>query len=68
MDWKTFSKSRFKPIVVEFNGTNHDTTYYYNDGSVDGVKLVTFHSVETNLQTEGNTFKISPTLQYTLYV
>ena len=51
VDYETVKKMRFKPFMTEISEGLE--TVYYNDGSVDGLRVVTFKN-NLNLSLDGN--------------
>ena len=50
---------RFKRFRIEQK--DNETSYYYNDGSVDGLRIITFVDVQNTLDTENLTMNIETT-------
>jgi len=42
IDWEAEKKRRFRLITVEQNLREQTETYFYNDGSIEGMRIVTF--------------------------
>jgi len=57
LDAETEQKKRFKSFVVEYSDT--EETYWYNDGSETGLRIVTFQKAQLNfdLMAENHTVK-----------
>jgi len=64
-DFKEESKKRFKSLVVVSSRKDNKffETYYFNNGSFDGLKLVTF-IIETNTNLSGGGVDSSITITY----
>lgn len=57
------SKRRFKRLGMEING--NEETIYFNDGSINGVRIVTFVKKESPISFE--TERSLTTVEYTYY-
>ena len=42
IDWELEAKRRFKSIMHEYHTDTREDIYFYNDGSVEGQRIVTF--------------------------
>ena len=63
VDFSLEEHRRFKSFTVESGGGYE--AYYYNDGSVDGLRVVTFtQRAPSNLLTDSKTFKIEYDIHY----
>lgn len=60
LDIETESKRRFKRFIKEVKG--NEETIYYNDGSVEGFRIITF--VETQKPFDPETFSMLTEIKY----
>lgn len=56
------SKRRFKRLAIEYKG--NEETIYFNDGSLDGIRIVTFLIKENPLTVEHGMYKINVSYSY----
>lgn len=59
---KDCSKSRFPRFIREVKG--EEETYWYDDGSYEGLRIVTFKSTSSKIKGEGDAFNIFVKLEY----
>lgn len=64
IDLKTEMAKRFKSLTYEIKGI--EETWYFNDGSVDGLRIVTFCNTELTSRSDtlSNKFNFSSTIEY----
>lgn len=55
-DFEEESKRRFKRLLIE--RSNNRETVYFNDGSIEGVEIVTFIKHDFNMINESNSYKL----------
>lgn len=57
------TKRKFKRLTIEYNG--NEETIYFNDGSINGIRIVTFVKKESPISFEIERFLT--TVEYTYY-
>ena len=62
LDAEAERRKRFKSFVVEYN--DHEETYWYNDGSETGLRIVTFKKAQSNFDLKEPNHTIKTEVSY----
>ena len=62
IDIEEEQKRRFKRLAIEYKG--NEETIYFNDGSIEGKRIVTFVRNEQPINFDSNNFKMSVNYSY----
>lgn len=62
IDFKTEANRRFKRFAIVYSG--NEEIVYYNDGSIDGIRIITFVKKENPIEFEKGSVKMNYELNY----
>lgn len=62
LDVEVEQRKRFKTFVVEYN--DHEETYWYNDGSETGLRIVTFKKAQPNFDLKEPNHTVKTEISY----
>jgi hypothetical protein len=62
VDVEAEQRKRFKSFTVEYN--NHEETYWYNDGSETGLRIVTFKKAQPNFDLNKPNYTVKTEVSY----
>jgi hypothetical protein len=62
LDIETEQRRRFKSFAVEYN--DHEETYWYNDGSETGLRIVTFKEAQPNFDLKETNLTVKTEISY----